>query len=151
MGMIIGRMKLREKNAILEAFTDAVDQKGKRKSKDDYQFLIGTTRFLGTGLQLTRACNLVLMEPDNEFWRERQVYARVHRIGQRNPLSRSYRLISASSEIEQKILRRQQDRKEYPGLPIGEEEIAQIEGGPGLQLPETADLPDIKEDEAKEE
>lgn len=129
----MGRMELREKYAILDAFTDALDHKGKRKSKDDIQILIGTTRFLGAGLQLTRACNLVLMEPDNEFWRERQGYARIHRIGQRNPLSRSYRLIAHHSEIEQRILKRQQDRKELPGRPIDDEEAALLESGRELR------------------
>jgi SNF2 family DNA or RNA helicase len=134
-------MKLREKYAILDAFTDTLDHKGKRKSKDDIQILIGTTRFLGVGLQLTRACNLVLMEPDNEFWRERQGYARIHRIGQRNPLSRSYRLIAQNSEIEQRILKRQQDRKELPGRPIDEEEAALLETGRELKKREHVVVP----------
>ena len=120
--MIAGRMKGSEKSEIINAFTDAVDVKGKRKSKRDICFLIGTSRLLGVGLQLTRACHVVLMEPDNEFVREMQGYARVHRIGQKNPLSRSYRLIDSGSEVEEAILKRQRDRKEFAGKEMCDEE-----------------------------
>jgi len=124
--VIAGRMKASEKAEIINAFTDAVDLKGKRKSKGDVRFLIGTSRLLGVGLQLTRASNIVLMEPDNEFVREMQAYARVHRIGQKNPLSRSYRLIDSGSEIEEAILKRQKDRNEFAGRPFSAEETEQI-------------------------
>ena len=120
-------MKASEKGEIINAFTDAVDAKGKRKAKRDVRFLIGTSRLLGVGLQLTRACHVVLMEPDNEFTRELQAYARVHRIGQKNPLSRSFRLIDSGSEIEQDILKRQKDRQEFAGRKLSEEEIEQLE------------------------
>ncbi|KAE9363422.1 hypothetical protein N431DRAFT_357289 [Stipitochalara longipes BDJ] len=126
-GVIAGRMKASEKSEIINGFTDAVDLKGKRKSKKDICFLIGTSRLLGVGLQLTRACNVVLMEPDNEFIREMQAYARVHRIGQKNPISRSYRLIDSGSEIEEAILKRQRDRKEFAGREIGSEEAEEIQ------------------------
>jgi SNF2 family DNA or RNA helicase len=125
--VIAGRMKASEKAEIINAFTDAIDLKGKRKSKRDVRFLIGTSRLLGVGLQLTRACNVVLMEPDNEFVREMQAYARVHRIGQKNPLSRSYRLIDSGSEIEEAILKRQRDRKEVAGTPVSEEKTEQMQ------------------------
>jgi SNF2 family DNA or RNA helicase len=125
--MIAGRMKASEKTGILNAFTEALDDKGKRKTKKDIRYLIGTTRLMGVGLQLTRACNLVMMEPDNEFVREMQGYARVHRIGQKNPLSRSFRLINAESEIEQQILKRQEDRREFPGRLIIESEVEQLQ------------------------
>jgi SNF2 family DNA or RNA helicase len=124
--VIAGRMKASEKAEIINAFTDAVDLKGKRKSKTDVRFLIGTSRLLGVGLQLTRASNIVLMEPDNEFVREMQAYARVHRIGQKNPLSRSYRLIDSGSEIEEAILKRQKDRNEFAGRLFSAEEAEQI-------------------------
>jgi SNF2 family DNA or RNA helicase len=121
--VVAGRMKGSEKVEIVNAFTDACDLKGKRKSKRDIRFLIGTSRLLGVGLQLTRACNVVLMEPDNEFVREMQGYARIHRIGQKNPLSRSYRLIDSGSEVEEAILKRQKDRKEFAGRALSEEEV----------------------------
>lgn len=115
-------MKGSDKSEIINGFTDAVDVKGKRKSKRDIYFLIGTSRLLGVGLQLTRACHVVLMEPDNEFVREMQAYARVHRIGQKNPLSRSYRLIDSGNEVEEAILKRQRDRKEFAGKEVNDEE-----------------------------
>jgi SNF2 family DNA or RNA helicase len=120
-GLVTGRMTLKEKSETLEAFT------GKNKaSKRDVQILIGTTRLLGVGLQLTRACNIILMEPDHHYVRELQGYARVHRIGQKNPFSYSYRLIDEASEIEARILKRQADRKEVPGKNITEEEVLKL-------------------------
>jgi len=113
-GLVTGRMTLKEKSETINAFTG----KEKVASKKDIQILIGTTRLLGVGLQLTRACNIVLMEPDHHFVRELQGYARVHRIGQRNPCSYSYRLVDDSSEVEQRVLKRQADRKEFPGRKV---------------------------------
>ncbi|PVH73772.1 hypothetical protein DL98DRAFT_519725 [Cadophora sp. DSE1049] len=114
-GIIYAGQRPRDRKAIIEAFTDAKDQKKERKQKANYQFLVGTTRIIGAGLQLTRACNVVMMEPDYEFHRELQGYARVHRIGQKNPGSRSYRLIDALDPVEQSILERQAARGEFPG------------------------------------
>ena len=125
--MLVPRMKIKDRIDELDAFTDAVDENQKRKQKKDTQFLIGTTRLIGQGLQLTRACHLVLMEPDNEFVRELQSYARVHRIGQKNPVSYSYRLVDSGSEVEQRILKRQEDRKEFSGKKLTEEEVKSLD------------------------
>jgi SNF2 family DNA or RNA helicase len=93
-------MKARERTAVIDAFTGAVDKdSGIKKTKQDFQILIGTTRLIGTGLQLTRACNLVMMEPDYEFYRELQAVARIHRIGQKNPRSYSFRLIDQEVQL----------------------------------------------------
>lgn len=147
MGMIAGRMKLKEKTDNLDAFTDALGPNGKRKSKRDIKILIGTTRLVGVGLQLTRASNVVLMEPDNEFFRERQGYARVHRIGQRNPLSRSYRLIMAESEIEQRIVKRQNDRREFFGKRLTADASAELDRADKLRE-EVAIVKELQEEEA---
>lgn len=122
--MIIPSMKIKERIQEIEAFTDALDERHKRKQAKNNQFLIGTTRIIGQGLQLTRACHIVLMEPDYEFSRELQGYARVHRIGQKNPISYSYRLIASGSEIEQRILKRQEDRGEFSGKKLVEVDLA---------------------------
>lgn len=119
-GIVYPGMRARDRNAVIEAFTDAKDAKGLRKQKANYQFLVGTTRLIGAGLQLTRACNVIMMEPDYEFFRELQGYARVHRIGQKNLESRSYRLIDAGSEIEQRIVKRQEVRNELVGMEVKE-------------------------------
>ncbi|TVY73465.1 DNA excision repair protein ERCC-6-like [Lachnellula suecica] len=130
-GLVTGRMTLKEKSETIEAFAN----KNRNKvTKRDYQILIGTTRLLGVGLQLTRACNIVVMEPDHHYVRELQSYARVHRIGQKNPMSYSYRLINEASEIEQRVLKRQADRKEVPGKRVGKDDAAKL-------------LPEIKEEE----
>ena len=118
-------MRAAEKSEITNAFTG----QGKKPLKKDVKILIGTTRLLGIGLnQLTRARNLVLMEPDCQFAREMQGYSRVHRIGQRNPVSYSYRLINASSAIEQRILKRQAEQKEAAGRKLTLEELRKIVG-----------------------
>lgn len=120
-------MKARDKTEALEAFTDAHDDNGNRKQKRNNKILIGTTRLIGTGLQLTRSCNVVLMEPDYEFIKELQGYGRVHRIGQKNNSSFSYRLIDPTSEIERAILKKQQDRKEVVGRALSDSELKMIE------------------------
>jgi hypothetical protein len=118
-GLMYANMSSAMRNATLEAFTDAMTENKQgdavRKRKENIQFLIGTTAMLSKGLQLTRACNVVLMEPDHEFYRELQGYARVTRIGQRNPWTFSYRLIDDKSEVEKSILQRQRERGEFPG------------------------------------
>jgi len=121
-GLILPRMKIKDRMATLEAFTDVLDDKGKRKQPRNNQILIGTTRLIGTGLQLTRAANVVLMEPDYEFVNEIQVYGRVHRIGQKNDCSFSYRLIDTVNEVERAIIKRQKDRKEAFGRVLSNRE-----------------------------
>lgn len=121
-GLMYAELGTPARSALLEAFTDAMteDRNGEaiRRRKENIQFLIGTTHMLSKGLQLTRACNVVLMEPDHEFYRELQGYARVNRIGQRNPWTFSYRLIDDGSEVEKTILQRQKERGEFPGKPL---------------------------------
>ena len=118
-GLVYSRMKQKDRTATIEAFTDVMSENGERKHKENYQILIGTTRLIGAGLQLTRASHVVLMEPDFEFFRELQGYARVHRIGQKNFESYSYRFIDEGSAIEQRILKRQKERYEFTGRFVG--------------------------------
>ncbi|CZT04000.1 uncharacterized protein RAG0_10595 [Rhynchosporium agropyri] len=138
-GTIFAGQKPRDRKAIIEAFTDVKDQHKQRKQKANYQFLVGTTRIIGSGLQLTRSCNVVLMEPDYEFHRELQGYARVHRIGQKNPISYSYRLIDALDELEQGLVKRQKARGELPGrlerLDDSDEEVRGAEETEQLKHP----------------
>lgn len=63
------------------------------------------------------------MEPDYDFGRETQAYARVNRIGQRNDETKSYRLVDAGSAVERRIVRRQDERHEWPGRAIDEEDV----------------------------
>jgi SNF2 family DNA or RNA helicase len=58
------------------------------------------------------------MEPDYEFYRELQAVARIHRIGQINQRSYSFRLINEGSGIENKIVKRQEERGEMHGREI---------------------------------
>jgi hypothetical protein len=126
-GLICAGMKARERTAVLDAFIDAIDhESGQRKQKNDTKILIGTTRLIGTGLQLTRAANLVLMEPDYEFYRELQAIARVHRIGQRNERSYSFRLINEGSEIEMSIVKRQDAKGELHGKEVKTKLLSEV-------------------------
>lgn len=85
------------------------------------------------------------MEPDYDFTRELQAYARINRIGQENEETRSYRLVNSNSEVEQRIVKRQNDRKEYPGTPINEHDIGTME------IDEVEELPKFKEKVAEKE
>lgn len=119
-------MKASERQLIIDCFLDAKDEKNNPKYKREVTFLIGTTFAIGKGLGLIRARNVVLMEPDN-FTTESQAYGRVDRIGQRNPVSGSYRLIDVGSEIEQKIIQRQINRNESYGRAVDAVEEVQPE------------------------
>ncbi|KAG4442008.1 hypothetical protein IFR05_002476 [Cadophora sp. M221] len=103
-GIVYASQRPRDRKATIDAFTDAKDLKQQRKHKANYQFLVVPPRVL-------------------------QGYARVHRIGQRNPESRSYRLIDASDPMEQSIIERQEARGEYPGRPdkVEDSDASQVE------------------------
>jgi hypothetical protein len=120
-------MKARDRIAILDAFTDTMDKESSlRKQKNNIQILVGITRLIGTGLQLTRAANLVLVEPDYEFYRELQSVARIHRIGQKNQRSYSFRLINEGAEIENRIVKRQEARGEVHGKEVKTRLLSQV-------------------------
>jgi hypothetical protein len=144
-GIIYQGLPPRARQNVIDAFTDAVDDTGARKSKDNFQFIIGPPRLLGQGHQLTRAANIVLMEPDYDFTRELQAYARINRIGQENEETRSYRLINSNSEVEQRIVKRQNDREEWPGMRINEHDVGTLE------IEEVEELPKFKEKVAEKE
>lgn len=127
-------MKASERQLIIDCFSDAKDDKNNPKYKREVKFLIGTTLAMGKGLGLTRAHNVVLMEPDN-YTTESQAYGRVDRIGQKNPVSESYRLIDVGSEIEQKIIQRQVNRNESYGRPVeAVEEVTSEFVGLGISM-----------------
>ncbi|RDL38740.1 uncharacterized protein BP5553_03080 [Venustampulla echinocandica] len=125
-GLVITGTHPRLRAAALESFTDALQPNGQRKQKDNIQFLVGTTSLIGKGLDLTRAANVVLMEPDFEFRREMQAYARIHRIGQKNEKTNSWRLIVDNKYLEDyeyhnpewKIVRRQWERRDLVGRKV---------------------------------
>jgi hypothetical protein len=106
-GMLYAEQTGPVKSAIVEAFSEdrTEDKKGNEllKQKDNFQYIIGTPRQLGTGHQLTRACNVILMEPDVDFGMETQGFSRVKRPGQKNSRSNTYKLLDAGSDIETQI------------------------------------------------
>jgi len=118
-GLVKPKQPTRDVAIILESFNDDVhankQNKIVRKQKQNFQYLVGPVRQLGRGLQLTRACNVILMEPDHKYDHELQAFARVNRIGQKNPITFSYRLLDSGSNIEQDIIVRQMEKNETPG------------------------------------
>lgn len=63
-----------ERDAVTEAFTDEM-REGKdgvlrRTQKEYYRYLVGTTTLLCGCHQLTRACNVVLLEPAHIYHQE---------------------------------------------------------------------------------
>ena len=122
--LIHGGMDTPTRIASVSAFTDELDHRGLRKSKQNFQFLLGTTRMLGTGFTFVRACNLVLIGADWQHVVEKQAYGRVHRIGQENKRSFSYRLINEAHTVERRTLARQAQRNEVKGTLLAESERA---------------------------
>lgn len=117
--MLTGNMKLQARDTAIAAFNDTMAPNGKsRVTPLNYQILIGEYRHLGIGQQLTRACNLVLMEPNYDTSKESQAYARIHRIGQKNKVTYSYRLLDASSAVEARIVSRQEQQKFTMGTAV---------------------------------
>ncbi|TAQ91345.1 hypothetical protein B7494_g362 [Chlorociboria aeruginascens] len=131
-GIIYPGQKPPERTNIHDAFTDKDDGNGQRTRKENYQFLLGPTSLIGQGLQLTRACHLVLFEPDSQHHLEKQAYARINRIGQKNPYSFSYRLVDGDHDAEFAILNRQISRQEFPGRFLPAEQAAML--GESMQV-----------------
>lgn len=144
-GLMHPDMSISDRTAMLDAFTDATTEnrhgKTVRSRRQDIQFLVGTTFMLSKGLQLTRAGHVVLMEPDHEFFRELQGYARVNRIGQKNPWTFSYRLMDDGSKVEKLILDSQKERDEFHGKVLKPGDVVKM--GPvddGTTIDESEDL-----------
>lgn len=76
--MVLPGMKSKERSEVLGTFTKTFNDKVQQEPIRSIQILIGTTRLIGKGLQLTNAANLVLMEPDYDFVNELQAYGRIH-------------------------------------------------------------------------
>lgn len=92
-------MKVNERQDLVDTF----------QTDDEHMVIIGTTGIMGTGMTLTRATTLVLLEPDYTLGKEKQAYSRNYRIGQDRP-THAYRLVSTNSRMEQLILNKQKKR-----------------------------------------
>ena len=80
----------------------------KFQNNDDIQVFLLSLKAGGTGLNLTKASYVFLLDP---WWNpaaEAQAYDRAHRIGQQNKVF-VYKFISRNS-IEEKILRLQEEK-----------------------------------------
>ena len=85
---------------------------------DELQFMIGTYRTMGTGLNLTRATNCLLIDLEWTTRPEKQAMGRMHRKGQQYT-TQSLRLISESfieTQIRNRQLRRDFINKKAFGL-----------------------------------
>jgi SNF2 family DNA or RNA helicase len=95
---------------LVRQFNGWVDDDGS-ENDGDLDILVGTYQTLGTGLTLVRAFRVILTEPDYVAMTEEQANARICRIGQQNPETFSYRLLTSGSELEGRILKRQANRR----------------------------------------
>jgi superfamily II DNA or RNA helicase len=89
--------------------TDRQEQVEKFQSDDDYPFFLLSLKAGGTGLNLTRASYVLLLDP---WWNpaaEAQAFDRAHRIGQTNKVF-VYKFITRST-VEEKILLLQDEKK----------------------------------------
>ena len=97
------------KYAYLDGATkDRKEQVEKFQNNDDIQVFLLSLKAGGTGLNLTKASYVFLLDP---WWNpaaEAQAYDRAHRIGQQNKVF-VYKFISRNS-IEEKILRLQEEK-----------------------------------------
>ena len=88
---------------------DRQEQVEKFQSNDDYPFFLLSLKAGGTGLNLTRASYVLLLDP---WWNpaaEAQAFDRAHRIGQTNKVF-VYKFITRTS-VEEKILKLQEEKK----------------------------------------
>jgi len=95
---------------LIDGFQQNKDEHGNRINPNDYDFLVGTYRGIGTGLTLTIADELLLMEVDYVCREEEQMMKRVVRIGQLAKIVRIFRLLCLEAPIEQACLLRRQAR-----------------------------------------
>lgn len=75
--------------------------------------IISTFSLIEVGYTCVRAFRLVLMGPEWLHLEESQAMARIRRIGQRNPVTYTYRLICQNVNIEQGMVDRQATRDEF--------------------------------------
>ena len=75
---------------------------------------------MGTGVTCVRAFRIILLEPDYLKRTEAQGIFRICRIGQRNPMTYSYRMICPGSKVEQTIISRQNMRGNFRDLSFAE-------------------------------
>ena len=83
---------------------------------------------LNTGLTLTKACRIILVEPDWLVSTELQVRKRVNRIRQRNLKTILYRLLAPDSVIKRGILKRKRKLTAFGKLILDFDEVAEKAG-----------------------
>ena len=73
-------------------------------SSNSPDILIGTLQVLGVGYTCTQAFQLILLGPSWMEMEEAQGKARIHHIGQNNPIMYTYQLICMDVQVENSIL-----------------------------------------------
>lgn len=100
---------MESRKALKEGFQESVDV-----DKDDTPYLqnyrpnvlVGTMGVIKVGHTLTKACTLVIFEPDHLIGNEQQVRKRVHRFGQVKPCS-IYKIFCNQIPQELAVLQKQ--------------------------------------------
>ena len=103
-----------ERNDIVQAFQEERGENGALPRNPSPDYLIGSTRLLGTGHTCTRALRMVLMEPDWIKATKQQAIKRISRIGQLNTGGTfSYRLLCSGMPVEETIIKKQELRLKF--------------------------------------
>lgn len=102
---IHAQMNADERESVVSSFQAGRDLEAKQLP---IRIIVGTTRIIGQGLNLNRACRIVLMEPQRSSAIENQASTRIHRIGSLTDKCWVYRLHNPASELERTLM---QDHK----------------------------------------
>lgn len=83
-------LNLNERSVMQLEFQDNITDNEGQSIAEGPQYLVSTYNVGGTGVNLTRAFRVVLLDSDFSFGVEKQVVKRVHRKPQSNPRTFSY-------------------------------------------------------------
>ena len=124
-----------QRYAIIDAFQQLEAGERTDKNLTAPGLLISTTQIMATGFNCTRACRLVLIEPDFLEGLELQAFGRIRRFGQMNAETVSIRLITPNSSCENRIMHRQWYRRK-----LSDAEQAQASIPPQPQPPNPSNV-----------
>ena len=89
---------LKDRQDLVNAFQD----KPKTKRPIRPRIIVGIMKLMGTSINLTRAWQIIIVDPEYTLYTEQQVEGRIMRIGQINHTT-AYILICYDVEIERRI------------------------------------------------
>jgi SNF2 family DNA or RNA helicase len=115
-----------------DAFQRELDDSGGLKYKP-VRIILAPLTSIAEGITLTKAKYCVLLEPQYKMMMEMQLFGRHGRIGQKNPVTHSFRLY-INDGIESKIMARHEHRKQLvPAMSQTIKDRQQLEPKKGKQ------------------